>query len=165
LSSAAQCDPTERVAVANADSGVRRLAAAAANGHLSHEEVVRVRCFAPTPHTGTGIDMSSPASGTPRCERCPSPSVRANACSEPLIHPGELSIVAGGWPSMRELLPTLCRRSYRGDVTVTRRVLVAVLVLSGTLVGCLGNDADQERFGPDRPTTSEVFRQLEQRPV
>jgi len=48
---------------------------------------------------------------------------------------------------------------------VTPSVLVAVLVLSGTLAGCLGDDADQERFGPDRPTTSEVFRQLEQRPV
>jgi hypothetical protein len=51
--------------------------------------------------------------------------------------------------------------------TVTCRVVVAVLVLAVTVAGCLGDgdDADRERLGPDRPTTSEMFRQLEQRPV
>ena len=51
--------------------------------------------------------------------------------------------------------------------TATCRVLVVVLVLAGMLAGCQrdGDDADQERFGPDRTTTSGVFRQLGQRPV
>src|SRR4029453_2023916 len=62
---------------------------------------------------------------------------------------------------------TGCEVSVAMLPTATCRVVVVVLVLAGMLAGCMrdGDDADQERFGPDRTTTSGVFRQLRQRPL
>jgi hypothetical protein len=77
-----------------------------------------------------------------------------------------MTLLLAGEQSRRDLVSRRLRTSERMLSIAMRNSLVAALVLSGAVAGCLGDDGGADRSGDGRPTsTTGAFRELKKRPL